>query len=227
MRLIKTVCLRRRVFFKKGEGYYKVVGVDESSRVVVLHDGQGKQTVFMPEKENKDWKMELFQSAPGKVSVGEKIHFKKSDKSLGRFANERVEVTAVLDESFTVKDSSGYEHVLNQKNMKDSHWDYSYTATSYSIQGASSPFVIGVAETVNAKVNHLRSFYIMVTRGSRHAMIYTDDYAKLQKQLHVTPEKTSALEALHKLNKDIKTKGYSSTDGKEYRNCYSTTVKRF
>jgi hypothetical protein len=94
--------------------------------------------------------------------------------------------------------------------MKDSHWDYSYTATSYSIQGASSPFVIGVAETRNAKVNHLRSFYIMATRGSMHAMIYTDNYKKLQKQLRVTPEKTSALEALNRLNKDIKTKTVTS-----------------
>lgn len=196
---------------KKGDGYYKIVGVDESSKVVVLHDSQGKQSVFMPEKENKDWKIELFQSVPGRVSVGEKIHFKKSDKSLGRFANERVEVTAVLDESFTVKDSNGQEHILNQKNMKDSHWDYSYTATSYSIQGASSPFVIGVAETANPKVNHLRSFYIMVTRGSLHAMIYTDDVNKLKKQLQVTPEKTSALEALNRVNKEIKTKGYAPT----------------
>ncbi|MFO9292194.1 toprim domain-containing protein, partial [Legionella pneumophila serogroup 1] len=91
-----------------------------------------------------------------------------------------------------------------KKLMSDSHWDYSYTATSYSIQGASSPFVIGVAETKNAQVNHLRSFYIMVTRGSLQAMIYTDDHKKLQKQLRVTPEKTSALESLNHLNVQTK-----------------------
>jgi len=84
--------------------------------------------------------------------------------------------------------------------------DYSYTFTSYSIQGASSPFVIGVAETENAKVNHLRSFYIMITRRSIHAMIYTDDKQELQKQRRVTPEKTSALEALNRLNARSKIK---------------------
>ncbi|HAT6349346.1 TPA: conjugative transfer relaxase/helicase TraI [Legionella pneumophila] len=191
-------------FLKKGEHYFKVVSVDESAKVVVLNDVKGNKCLFVPEKENKDWKIELFQSMPGRVSVGEKIHFKKSDKTLGRFANERVQVTEVNNESFTVKDSSGVEHVLQKKLMSDSHWDYSYTATSYSIQGASSPFVIGVAETKNAQVNHLRSFYIMVTRGSLHAMIYTDDHKKLQKQLRVTPEKTSALESLNHLNVQTK-----------------------
>lgn len=199
-------CLKKQeeYFLKKGEHYFKVVSVDESAKVVVLNDAKGNKCLFVPEKENKDWKIELFQSMPGRVSVGEKIHFKKSDKTLGRFANERVHVTEVNNESFTVKDSSGVEHVLQKKLMSDSHWDYSYTATSYSIQGASSPFVIGVAETKNAQVNHLRSFYIMVTRGSLQAMIYTDDHKKLQKQLRVTPEKTSALESLNHLNVQTK-----------------------
>ncbi|CZN24416.1 Multifunctional conjugation protein TraI [Legionella pneumophila] len=199
-------CLKKQeeYFLKKAEHYFKVVSVDESAKVVVLNDAKGNKCLFVPEKENKDWKIELFQSMPGRVSVGEKIHFKKSDKTLGRFANERVQVTAVNNESFTVKDSSGVEHVLQKKLMSDSHWDYSYTATSYSIQGASSPFVIGVAETKNAQVNHLRSFYIMVTRGSLQAMIYTDDHKKLQKQLRVTPEKTSALESLNHLNVQTK-----------------------
>ncbi|HAU1234359.1 TPA: conjugative transfer relaxase/helicase TraI [Legionella pneumophila] len=201
-------CLKKKeeYFLKKGEHYFKVVSVDEAAKVVVLNDTKGNKCLFVPEKENKDWKIELFQSMPGRVSVGEKIHFKKSDKTLGRFANERVQVTEVNDESFTVKDSSGVAHVLEKKQMKDSHWDYSYTATSYSIQGASSPFVIGVAETKNAQVNHLRSFYIMVTRGSLHAMIYTDDHKKLRKQLRVTPEKTSALESLGLLHTPIKSK---------------------
>ncbi|MDP3267676.1 MAG: AAA family ATPase, partial [Legionella sp.] len=197
-------CLKKNgeFFLKKGDEYFKVISVDESAKVVVLNDTKGNKTVFVPEKENKDWNIELFQSKPGNISIGEKIHFKKSDKNLGRFANERVQVTDVTHESFTVKDSSGVKHVLQKKELKDSHWDYSYTATSYSIQGASSPFVIGVAETGNIKLNHLRSFYIMATRGSQHAMIYTDDYKELQKQLRVTPDKTSALESLNRLNTD-------------------------
>ena len=198
-------CLKEKevYFLKKGDQYYKLISVDEAAKVVILNDMKGQKTVFIPEKENKDWKIELFKSLPGKLSVGEKIHFKKSDKYLGRFANERVHVTEVNEGAITVKDGSGKEHVLQEKEMKDAHWDYSYTATSYSIQGASSPFVIGVAETRNALLNHLRSFYIMVTRGSLHAMIYTDDYQKLQKQLRVTPEKTSALESLNRINKEV------------------------
>lgn len=193
-------------FLKRGEQYYKVANVDTTAKVVLLQDSQGKETIFMPEKESKDWKVELFQLKPGELSVGEKIHFKKSDKELGRFANERLVVTDVKEESFMVKDNSGTEHLMKKKDMQDCHWDYSYTSTSYSIQGASSPYVIGVAETGNDKVNHWRSFYIMVTRGSLHAMIYTDNYNKLKKQLSVIPEKTSALESLTSLKQNNENK---------------------
>ncbi|MFT4058948.1 MAG: conjugative transfer relaxase/helicase TraI [Legionella sp.] len=200
-------CIKKGDFYLKKEGeYFQVASVDASNKVVLLHDSKGERSFFVPEKENKDWKIELFQSDPGEISVGEKIHFKKSDKSLGRYANERLRVTQVQEDSIVVTDGAGSEHRLNKEEMKDAHWDYSYTATSYSIQGASSPYVIGVAETGNSKVNHLRSFYIMVTRGSLHAMLYTDDHDKLQEQLCVLPDKTSALEVLNRINPNIKSK---------------------
>ncbi len=183
-------------FLKKNNQYYKVVGIDEVSRVVELQHVQGEKSIFLPEKENQDWKIELFKGATGRLSVGEKIHFKKSDKANARFANDKLIVTEVSNDTFSVKDASGNLQTLHKNEFKDTHWDYSYTSTSYSIQGSSSPFVIGVANTGNKKTNHFRSFYITVSRGSVHAMIYTDDYNKLKHQLGFTPNKTSALEEL-------------------------------
>ena len=135
---------------------------------------------------------------PANLSLDDKIHFKKSDKALGRFANERLVVTNLREKAFTVKDALGNQQTLNQEAMSDSHWDYSYTSTSYSIQGSSAPFVIGVADTGNQTVNHFRSFYIMVSRASVHAMIYTDNYQQLQRQISRLPDKTSALEVLNR-----------------------------
>jgi len=218
-------------FLKKENQYYKVMEVDTESKVVGLQNDKGEKTLFLPEKESKNWKIELFESAPAKISVGERIHFKKSDKTQGRFANERVKVMKVGEDSFTVKDATGLEHVLSQKDMKDAHWDYSYTATSYSIQGASSPFVIGVATTGNEYLNHFRSFYIMVTRGSLHAMVYTDDLKKLGKQIKITPDKTSALEAVGRIGSEIKTKNYaplnaSNHDGLTLKDTQSNDLKK-
>ena len=183
-------------FLKKNNQYYKVTGIDIGSRVVELQGTKGEKSIFMPEKENQDWKIELFKAEQGSLSVGEKVHFKKSDKSQSRFANERLLVIEVRDDAFVVKDAAGKSQTLTKDNLQDSHWDYSYTSTSYSVQGSSSPFVIGVADTKNKRTNHFRSFYIMVSRGSVHAMIYTDNYDKLKTQLRFTPNKTSALEAL-------------------------------
>jgi hypothetical protein len=125
------------------------------------------------------------------ASLRFKPDYEKPQKTI---KNHRCFVTEVSDDSFCVKDVSGQMQTLYKNELKDSHWDYSYTYTSYSIQGSSSPFVIGVADTQNKKTNHCRSFYIMVSRGSLHAMIYTDNYDKLKTQLRVTPNKISALE---------------------------------
>ena len=213
-------CLKKdeRHFLKKDNEYYQIMSVDLSSHVVTLKDKDGKSSIFLPEKDTQDWKLELFKILPGQVSVGEKIHFKKSDKNIGRFANERVEVVSVSEQAFTVKDATDALHVLNKKDMRDCHWDYSYTATSYSIQGSSSPFVIGVADTGNKKTNHFRSFYIMVSRGMRHAMIYTDDRNKLQQQIRMVPDKSSALEALNRISTDIKPRADKTLDEKNKEN---------
>lgn len=183
-------------YLKKNNQYFKIMELNSQSGVVSLMDERGDKSFFIPEKEYRDWSIELFKQIPGELSVGEKIHFKKSDKDLNRFANDRLEVISVTESSFVVKDAEGNKQNLEKNKLADSHWDYSYTSTSYSIQGSSATYVIGVADTQNPKTNHFRSFYIMVSRGSLHAMLYTDNFERLKQQLRITPEKTSALEAL-------------------------------
>ena len=195
-------CLQKKADFylKKDNLYYRVQGVDKKTGVVELFTDSGKVLNFLPEKVPDDGRMALFEKKSANISVGEKIHFKTSEPSLERFANQSLQVMAVNTDSMIAMDKTGKSHRLDKKSLSDSHWDYSYTATSYAIQGASAQFVIGVEDTRNPKVSHFRSFYITATRGVLHAMIYTDSYDQLKERLHHHPDKYSALEQMGALN---------------------------
>jgi len=189
-----------RFFLKRDQNYFQIKGIDEASKSVMLLNEQGEETRFMPEKAIRDGRIELFKYCTDKVSVGEKIHFKKTDKSVGRYANERLTVSQVSKDGLKACDTSGHEYSLNGDGLKDAHWDYSYTATSYAVQGMSAQHVIGVENTRNKYLTHLRGFYISTTRGIQHAMIYTDSIAELKKCIAHEPDKTSALEALGRID---------------------------
>ncbi|OGV51924.1 MAG: hypothetical protein A3F46_05640 [Legionellales bacterium RIFCSPHIGHO2_12_FULL_42_9] len=204
LRLTSTyeACLQKSADFylKKDNLYYRVQGVDQKTGIVELGHDSGKTLRFLPEKVPDDARMALFEKQSANISVGEKIHFKTSEPSLERFANQSLQVIAVTADSMIAMDTTGKSHRLDKKSLSDSHWDYSYTATSYAIQGASAQFVIGVEDTTNPKVSHFRSFYITATRGVLHAMIYTNSYDKLIERLHHNPNKYSALEQMGTLN---------------------------
>lgn len=195
-------CLQKSADFylKKDNLYYRVQGVDQKTGIVELRHDSGKTLQFLPEKVSDDARMALFEKKSASISLGEKIHFKTSEPSLERFANQSLQVVAVNTDSMIAMDKAGKSHRLDKKSLSDSHWDYSYTATSYSIQGASAQFVIGVEDTTNPKSSHFRSFYITATRGVMHAMIYTNSYDKLKERLHHHPDKYSALEQMGALN---------------------------
>ena len=189
-----------RFFLKRDQNYFQIKGIDEASKSVMLLNEQGEETRFLPEKAIRDGRIELFEYRTDNVSVGEKIHFKKTDKSAGRYANERLTVSSVGKDGIKACDASGHEYALNDDGLKNAHWDYSYTATSYAVQGMSAKFVIGVENTRNKYLTHLRGFYISTTRGIQHAMIYTNSIAELKKCISHEPDKTSALEALGRVD---------------------------
>jgi len=191
-------------YLKREQQYFQIKGVDEASKTVILLDERGVEAPFLPEKAIRDGRIELFERQYAKLSSGEKIHFKKTDKEMGRYANERLTVSSVGSDTFKAIDDIGQEHTLQNKTLKDAHWDYSYTATSHAVQGMSAHYVIGVEDTRNKHTSNLRGFYISATRGVQHAMIYTNSIDGLKKSLTHEPDKTSALEALGKISAQSK-----------------------
>ena len=106
-----------------------------------LKDSKGKEILFLPKKVSKDWRIELFTQIAGPISTSDKIQFKKTDKNANRFANEKLTVTSVSKDAFSVIDAQGKTYKLT-KELKDAHWDYSYSTTSYAIQSASKNIIL-------------------------------------------------------------------------------------
>ena len=63
---------------------------------------------------------------------------------------------------------------LDSKNINEMHWDYAYTKTTYSAQGATYPFVISIDKS-NSPLANILSDYVKKSRGSHHVMVFTDN----------------------------------------------------
>ena len=183
-------------YLKKDKAYFKLLHVDEATRSIDVLSESKERFSWLPDKFSSDAFVELFVKKTSSLAVGEKIHFKKSDPTADRYANQALQVIKLDNNQLTAMDKLGALCQLSKGVLADLHWDYSYTSTSYAIQGASAQFVIGVEDTKNPQVSHFRSFYITATRGVSHAMIYTDSGTRLQKRLQHEKDKYSALEEM-------------------------------
>ena len=85
-------------------------GVDQKTGIVGLRHESGKTLQFLPEKVSDDARMALFEKKSASISVGEKIHFKTSEPSLERFANQSLQVVAVNTDSMIAMDKAGKSH---------------------------------------------------------------------------------------------------------------------
>jgi len=75
------------------------------------------------------------------------------------------------------------------------HFDHGYAVTSHSAQGLTSERVLIHADTsVHPDLLNSRFGYVSVYRASHDATVFTNDAAKLGRQLGAETSKTSALE---------------------------------
>lgn len=196
-------CLNEKneFYLKKDKSYFRLVNMDATTNSIEVMSERGERFSWLPEKFDENSFVELFVAKSSPLAIGDQIHFKKSDPARERYANQPMKVIQFDKNVVTVLGKQGDIHKLDSATLTDAHWDYSYTSTSYAIQGASAKYVIGVEDTYNPQVSHFRSFYITATRGILHAMIYTDSGERLTKRLQIEKDKYSALEEIDAFRK--------------------------
>ena len=85
--------------------------------------------------------------------------------------------------------------------------DYGYVSSTYSSQGKTSDYVIGILRAKEKFLNlsHQRSFYVTISRAAKEAHLVMDNYKDLIKSLsNKTGDKTSAISHQTKFDKNTK-----------------------
>ncbi|HEM6962653.1 TPA: conjugative transfer relaxase/helicase TraI [Legionella pneumophila] len=163
------------------------------------------------------------------LADGDRVRLKLSDKSRGFTANEEYTVKNVIDKKVVLQNEKNTLTLdLNEKT--DQHWDYAYTNTAYSSQGATKKYIIALELEDRVVVTTHRSHEIDVTRASHQATIYTDNLAGLVERLEDPhkqrdADKTSALltDMQHRLKQEklaaiqaiVKEKSHNEAEQKE------------
>ncbi len=187
---------------KLGKQYFHVMEVDLKARSLLLRDGSGKTRYFYPEKEVDRCNMELYSHTREELAVGDEIRLTKTDKKRGLFANFEYRVKAIDDKQATLESKNEQKPplVLNHRRLKDTHWDYAQTVTSYGFQGGSKRFAIAFEVSYRKFLANVRSFYISISRAIEHLIIYTDNKNKFLRRLNENlGEKYAALEVTGEL----------------------------
>ncbi|WP_259293099.1 conjugative transfer relaxase/helicase TraI, partial [Legionella bozemanae] len=165
----------------KKDEYFTIKAIDsESNKLFCVDESQVAFTIsasILPKTMPSFYKL---HERP--LASGDRIRLKRNDDARGIIANEEYTVTQVFGETIGLSNSKN-QVTLNLKKQSDLHWDYSYTNTAYSSQGATSKFMIALELEDRLVVTTHRSHEIDATRASHQATFYTDNFEGLVKRL--------------------------------------------
>lgn len=191
----EVICFGKSYYIgKKGE-YFSIHDIDEEKNRVHCTNEEGQsfsiKASILPKAQ-----IAVYKPYKNALAIGDRIRIKKSDKEKGYIANEEFKVAQISNKAIVLKNNDK-EITLNSADKSSQHWDYAYTNTAYSSQGATSKLVIALElSNRNVTTNH-RSHEIIATRASHQATIYTDDSNALINRLsnlknQLNHDKTSA-----------------------------------
>ena len=187
---------------KKGD-HMKVTGVDTTKNMLALTNlADGNQYMINPAKLALKSNMSVYDAVKTELGIGDRIRLRATDKTKGWLGGREYQVKTISEkEALLVNDKGQLTIKLN--DPKDQLWEYAYTHTSYSVQGASSKCMIGLEINDN-----YRSNYIQITRAKEHLIMYTIDKNWLinhltDAQKMMKADKTSAYEVMHPDHKQL------------------------
>ncbi|MCF6768583.1 AAA family ATPase, partial [Thiotrichales bacterium 19S11-10] len=210
---------------KKGD-VMKVIAIDaEKNKLKILNQNDGNVYSINPAKLALGSKMSAYKPLNVELGIGDKIRLRASDKQRGWLGGSEYKVSEIKDGKAYLSNEKS-QLTLNLDDQKDQIWDYAYTNTTYSVQGDTSKYFIGLELSEND-----RSHYIQITRASHHAIIYTDNKDKLISRLDnervlYEASKRSALELFEsKLAKKTKSQTNKISNEKNASNYANETKK--
>lgn len=142
-------------------------------------------------------KVSAYTKQESPIAEGDKLRLKLSDENRGFVANKEYTISSV-EGGIARLENEEERTTLNLQHKGEQHWDYGYTNTAYSTQGATTKLEIGLELEDRVVVTTHRSHEIDITRASHQATIYTDNKEGLVSRLEnplkqLEADKTSAI----------------------------------
>jgi ATP-dependent exoDNAse (exonuclease V) alpha subunit len=130
----------------------------------------------------------------GNLLASRLLEFTVPDKSLGIANRDLAVVEAIHPDGRLSARLDNHRHI-EFKAGEHRHFDHGYAVTSHSSQGLTAERILVHADTrVHPDLLNSRFGYVLISRASHEATLFTDDMAKLVPQLGADVSKTSALE---------------------------------
>jgi hypothetical protein len=176
--------------------YTSVVAIDPAANLLTVEKPNHELATYDPRRLAG---VSVYQEVGREFAVGERIQFTAPDKTLG-VANRDLAVIESIHPDGRVVASLGDNRQIEFNAYEHPHFDHGYAVTSHSSQGLTAERVLVHADTsVHPDLLNSRFAYVSVSRASHHAVVFTDDVAKLGPQLGADVSKTSAIEINHAL----------------------------
>lgn len=134
-----------------GEQYLTIGLVDPKSNLVELNHQETGSSRWISPLELRASNVAVFETKEMEVSVGERIRFTATDHDRKVKSNDLAVVTEIDKVGKITLDAGGRKVVLDPREQKDQHFDYGYAVTTYSSQGASVPYIIGLVGVDGAR----------------------------------------------------------------------------
>lgn len=161
--------------------YCRVVRYDSITKTVTLRDSSNQEIDWTPDLQSNLDKIEVFVAAKrNDLRQYDSIIWRTNNEKRGIVNGEAATVLSidVEKQTFTVELGNGKELTLDATACKNQHWDYSYTITTYLIQGRTIQDNLFYVDTKSIRAASLESLLVTITRGNNVQLI-TDDVKEL------------------------------------------------
>jgi conjugative relaxase-like TrwC/TraI family protein len=175
-----------------GAGAYASVGaIDPVANQLTVEKANREIVTYDPRRLTG---VSVYRAIEQQFSVGDRIQFTAPDKSLG-VANRDLAIIQAVHPDGRLSARLDNNRQIEFDASEHRHFDHGYAVTSHSSQGLTAERVLVHADTkVHPDLLNSRFGYVAISRASHEATLFTDDTAKLARQLGADVSKTSALE---------------------------------
>lgn len=165
------------------EKSYKSSGLERGQLYTVLELGQGNRLILQNSKgeqlainPQRHAALSIYRPEKQEYAPGDILRVTKNDAKLDLANGDRFVVEKVDGHKLTLRGNNRQLEIDTQG--KPVHLDYAYVSTAHSSQGLTADRALINVDT-KSRTTGQDVYYVGISRARDHALIYTDDHAKL------------------------------------------------